>query len=246
MKLFVINLQEADVRRQRVEEKLLEIGVECEFFQAINGFSGLPSRLSMKPNDKYRIKYRGRPLTPGEKGVYASHYALWEKCVELGEPIVVLEDDFLPTPFFSSVIDKLPYLHETYDYLRLEPQDTNFDCKMIENTDDGFQVVMWMDNAGGARGYSITPKAARSFIEQSEQWLCAVDNFIGEPYKHGIPSMGLLPYAIYNPSDMESQIQNKVKLSKVPLKNKFFREIERFSRKSRLALWNITYQKPIK
>lgn len=242
MKLFVINLEKALERRQRVTEKLAEIGMGCEFFAAVNGFEGLPEELADKPDDEYRIKYRGRPLTPGEKGVYASHYLLWKKCIELDEPIAIFEDDFLPTPFFHQVIAKLPELHEYYDYLRLEPQDTNFSNKMVENTPDGFQVVMWMDNAGGARGYSITPKAAKRFVEESETWLCAVDNFIGEPYKHHIPSMGLIPYAVYNPADMESQIQNKAVLSKVALKNKLFREIARLSRSIKLWKWNVSFK----
>lgn len=242
MKLFVINLEKALERRQRVTEKLAEIGMGCEFFAAVNGFEGLPEELADKPDDEYRIKYRGRPLTPGEKGVYASHYLLWKKCIELDEPIAIFEDDFLPTPFFSQVIAKLPELHERYDYLRLEPQDTNFSNKMVENTPDGFQVVMWMDNAGGARGYSITPKAARRFVEESETWLCAVDNFIGEPYRHHIPSMGVIPYAVFNPSDMESQIQNKAVLSKVALKNKLFREFSRLSRSMKLWMWNGSYK----
>lgn len=242
MKLFVINLEKALERRQRVTEKLAEIGMGCEFFAAVNGFEGLPEELADKPDDEYRIKYRGRPLTPGEKGVYASHYLLWKKCIELDEPIAIFEDDFLPTPFFHQVIAKLPELHEHYDYLRLEPQDTNFSNKMVENTPDGFQVVMWMDNAGGARGYSITPKAAKRFVEESETWLCAVDNFIGEPYKHHIPSMGLIPYAVYNPADMESQIQNKAVLSKVALKNKLFREIARLSRSMKLWKWNVSFK----
>lgn len=242
MKLFVINLEKAHERRQRVIDKLAEIGMECEFFAAVNGFDGLPEELADKPDDEYRMKYRGRPLTPGEKGVYASHYLLWKKCIELGEAIAIFEDDFLPTPFFAQVIAKLPELHERYDYLRLEPQDTNFSNKMVENTPDGFQVVMWMDNAGGARGYSITPKAAKRFIEESETWLCAVDNFIGEPYKHHIPSMGVIPYAVFNPSDMESRIQNKAVLSKVALKNKLFREFARLSRSMKLWMWNGSYK----
>lgn len=243
MKLFVINLEKAQERRERVTEKLAEIGMECEFFAAVNGFEGLPEELAAKPDDDYRIKYRGRPLTPGEKGVYASHYLLWKKCIELGEAIAIFEDDFLPTPFFAQVIAKLPELHERYDYLRLEPQDTNFSNKMVENTPDGFQVVMWMDNAGGARGYSITPNAARRFVEESETWLCAVDNFIGEPYKHHIPSMGVLPYAVYNPADMESQIQNRVALAKVPLHYKALREIERAYRIFKLIKWNKSQSK---
>ena len=32
-------------------------------------------------------------MTPGELGCFASHYLLWEKCLELNEPIVVIEDD---------------------------------------------------------------------------------------------------------------------------------------------------------
>ncbi|ENM5767872.1 glycosyltransferase family 25 protein, partial [Vibrio mimicus] len=205
-----------------------------------NGFDGLPEKLIKKPDDKYRTKYRGRPLTPGEKGVYASHYLLWEKCVELNEPIAIFEDDFLPTPFFKQIIDKLPVLHEKYDYLRLEAQDSNFRNRMIENTPDGFQIVMWMDNAGGARGYSITPIAAKSFIEKSNVWLCAVDNFIGEPYKHLVPSFGVIPYAVFNPSDLPSQIQNKVNLSRPAFYFKVFREINRIIRVLKLKIWNLT------
>lgn len=242
MKLYVISLQDAHDRRQQVNRNMAEIGVAFEFFDAVNGYKGLPDSLVDKPDDAYRVKFRGRPLTPGEKGCYASHYLVWKKCVDLNEPIAVFEDDFTPTLFFKQVIMKLPELHKKYDYLRLEPQDSNFKCQFIENTPDGFQILMWMDNAGGARGYSITPKAAKSFIKHSTSWLCAVDNFIGEPYKHKIPSMGLLPYAVFDSNNMESQIQNKTVLLKVKIGYKFLREISRIVRQIKLIYWNITYK----
>ncbi|MDW6002210.1 glycosyltransferase family 25 protein [Vibrio mangrovi] len=241
MKLYVINLERALERRKRVEKCLSELNVDFEFFNAVDGFKGLPIDLAAKPNDQYRIKYRGNPLTPGEKGVYASHFLLWKKCIELNEPIVILEDDFLPTLFFNQVIEKLPSLHEKYDYLRIEPQDNHIECNVFESTHDGFQIVMWRDNLGGARGYSITPSAADKFVSHSEEWLCAVDNFIGESYKHDVPAMGVIPYAIFNPSDMESQIQNIVKRIKVNPVNKIFRELNRVYRSLLLWLWNIRY-----
>lgn len=245
MKLFIINLDRAEERRNRVNDNLSDLNVDFEFFSAVDGFVGLPEELKNKPDDKYRVKYRGRPLTPGEKGVYASHYLLWKKCIELNEPIAIFEDDFLPTPFFNQVIAKLPALHECYDYLRLEAQDTNFSCDMVENTSDGFQIVFWKDNLGGARGYSITPKAAKQFLSHSDRWLCAVDNFIGEGFKHKVCSFGVIPYAVYNASDMESQIQSKGPLPKVPVINKLFREGERFYRSMALRFWNSTCLKKL-
>ncbi len=241
MKTYVINLARAQARRVRAEQYLSQLNVDSEFFDAVDGASGLPPALASKPNDAYRIRYRGRVLTPGEKGVYASHFLLWQKCIELNEPIVIIEDDFLPTQFFNQVIERLPSLHEKYDYLRIEPQDSHVQGTMIESSPDGFQIVMWNDNQGGARGYSITPSAARKFVEYSDEWLCAVDNFIGESYRHNIPAMGVLPYAIFNPSDMESQIQDIVARPKISVINKIFRELNRACRMTSLWLWNRRY-----
>ncbi|QMV12950.1 Lipooligosaccharide biosynthesis protein lex-1 [Vibrio spartinae] len=241
MKIYVINLARAQERRARVEQCLSQLNIDFEFFDAVNGFSGLPPALASKPNDAYRIRYRGRVLTPGEKGVYASHFLLWQKCIALDEPIAIFEDDFLPTQFFNQVIERLPTLHEKYDYLRIEPQDSHVQGTMIESTHDGFQVVMWNDNQGGARGYSLTPSAAKQFVEHSDEWLCAVDNFIGESYRHNVPAMGVVPYAIFNPSDMESQIQDIVDRPKINVVNKIFRELNRVYRGTYLWLWNGRY-----
>lgn len=35
--------------------------------------------------------------TPGVKGCFYSHYRLWQKCVELNEPIIIWEDDIVLT-----------------------------------------------------------------------------------------------------------------------------------------------------
>ncbi|KUJ00592.1 glycosyltransferase family 25 protein [Vibrio sp. MEBiC08052] len=243
MKLYVINLARAVERRERVKQCLSQLNVDFEFFDAIDGFNGLPPELASMPNDAYRIRYRGRVLTPGEKGVYASHYLLWKKCIALDEPIVILEDDFLPTQFFNQVIERLPSFHEKYDYLRIEPQDSHVDGSMIESTHDGLQIVMWKDNRGGTRGYSITPSAAKKFVENSDEWLCGVDNFIGDSYRHDVPGIGVIPYAVFNPSDMGSQVQNIVERPKISFVNKIFRELNRVYRAASLWLWNLRYLK---
>ena len=227
MKIFIVSLVNAAVRRERVQRVMAELAVDFEFFDAVNGFVGLPEKLQDCPDDTHRKFLRSRPLTPGEKGCYASHYLLWEKCIELNEPIVILEDDFLPTQYFMSILSMLTDLHDKYDYLRLEPQIG--DATALEFL-DGIQILLWHNNVRSTTGYSISPRGAMLLLNSSKKWLCSVDNFIGESYRTGLKATGVLPYAIYSPDDMDSFIQNKVTLKKVPIYFKLTREVYRFYR----------------
>lgn len=240
MKIFVISLTTATERRKRVQKVMDEMHIHFEFFDAINGFNGLPERLADLPDDFHRNIFRSRPLTPGEKGCYASHYLLWEKCLELNEPILILEDDFLPTQYFSDVLTTLNSVHTKYEYIKVEPQiSTATPREMINNA----QIVFWHNNSCWTTGYSISPQGAKRLLEHSKRWLCSVDNYIGESYRTGLLCTGIIPYAIYSPRDMGSDIQNRVPLKKVPLPFKLTRELYRFYRFMRMLVWNIKNQR---
>ena len=238
MKIYVISLERAVERRRRVESVLAARGIDFEFFNAVNGFDGLPTRLQAMPDDRHRVMFRSRPLTPGEKGCYASHFLLWEKCVELNEPILILEDDFLPTQYFEEVLETLPKVHEQYEYVKVEPQVGSATALA---TIDNMQLMFWHNNMCWTTGYSISPQGARRLLEHSKKWLCSVDNYIGESYRTGLVCTGLIPYAIYSPRDMGSDIQNQVVLKKVPLGFKLTRELYRFYRFIRMTLWNMNH-----
>ena len=93
MKIFVINLQRATERRVSAARQLTALDLDYQFFEAVE----CPSEASRQFRDfdrwRYSLHTRRRPMR-GEIGCYASHLRLWKICVELGEPIVVLEDDF--------------------------------------------------------------------------------------------------------------------------------------------------------
>lgn len=235
MKIFVISLQDDIERRTRASSILSKHSFDYEFFDAVDGRKGLPDDLISLPNDQHRIVFRSRVLTPGEKGCYASHYRLWQKCVEVNEPIIILEDDFKDLIFFKEVIGKLPSLHEHYDYLRLEYQHDKM--SQVEYLHD-IQLVLWHDNSKGTTAYSISPAAAKRFLNASESWLCSVDNFIGESFRHQVPSIGVLPCAAFPPFDLGSRIQSHNYKTKVPLYFKATRELYRFYRFLRMSIWN--------
>ncbi|MEZ9323151.1 glycosyltransferase family 25 protein [Vibrio sp. 10N.286.51.E5] len=92
MNIFVISLDDALERRVSIEQQFANIGQDFKFFDAVDGRKDVHPLFSYY-NSKKRMRCKGYEMTPGELGCFASHYLLWEKCVELNEPIVVIEDD---------------------------------------------------------------------------------------------------------------------------------------------------------
>ena len=91
MKIFVINLPESTARRAHIDAQLGPLDVDYVFFEAVNGNVG---RTVFDECDDYQFFINnGRVPSPGEIGCFASHRSLWQKCVQLNQPILILEDD---------------------------------------------------------------------------------------------------------------------------------------------------------
>ncbi|MEZ9417976.1 glycosyltransferase family 25 protein, partial [Vibrio sp. 10N.286.49.E1] len=91
MKSYCITLNGNVSRQESTAGALKDVDVDFEFF------IGVDARIDNHPLLK-RIEKRaflhnmGRPHAVGEVGCYASHYLIWQKCIELNEPVLVFED----------------------------------------------------------------------------------------------------------------------------------------------------------
>lgn len=101
-------------------------------------------------------------LRPGVIGCFYSHYRLWQKCVELNEPIFIFEDDvlfernFIPVEWEDVLLlctGKDAHMHEYYRPLLYEPS--------------GVPTALPLHNASmpGAVGYGLTPNGAKKLVE---------------------------------------------------------------------------------
>ena len=109
-KIFVINLPSSVDRRENISPQLEALKLSFEIFPAVNGREDNHPLLS-KYDEGLSKLYRGKTLSPGQLGCYASHYLLWEKCVDLDEPVIVIEDDALLHPVqFKAFLKQLPKL----------------------------------------------------------------------------------------------------------------------------------------
>ena len=119
--IYVINLPASADRRVSMERQAAALGLRFRFFEAVNGRQ--PHPLFGHVAEKKRLLRKGRPFRPGEMGCWASHYLLWQHCVEGGVPIIVLEDDIVLDPRLPEVLQALPALPEDVGYFRLHAAD---------------------------------------------------------------------------------------------------------------------------
>lgn len=105
----------------------------------------------------WRDPIRKTKLTHGEVGCFISHWKVWEECVKLGEPVLVLEDDAVVTQRFSE--GEVEGLLETYDLVYLarremEPEST----RVIDDVLEVPHYPYWTS------AYALTPRAAEALL----------------------------------------------------------------------------------
>jgi glycosyl transferase family 25 len=222
LKTFVINLAGSEERWETTSKRLTELKVPFERFEAVDG-RVLPHPLFERHDDKLRQKYRGRALSGGELGCFTSHFLLWQRCVELNEPIVVMEDDVVINESFKEAIDiaglhidDLRYLRLAGTYLKRHPY------KKVK-TIGVFDLNDHIKGPSGALCYVVNPSAAKAFLAQADSWFLAVDDYMDHYWWHSVDCFSLMPFPI-TVGDNSSDIPRPKKVS-LPLWKKIRKEV---------------------
>jgi hypothetical protein len=124
----------------------------AEIFHAINGYNLQKSDWEIHGFTPPVISNRGKEKfgdLPGAQGCFFSHYRLWQQCVMLGEPIIVLEDD-------AEVLCPMPEIVTNKDLIKLHDPKHMHQHKKLGS---------W---APGAFAYWLTPQGATKLIDFSK------------------------------------------------------------------------------
>ncbi|WP_295701235.1 glycosyltransferase family 25 protein [uncultured Helicobacter sp.] len=221
MNIFIVNLKRAKERKALMQKQFERMSATQKqqyniiFFEAIDAKAG--EHLAFKQYSKIAsILFRGKEMSDGERACFASHYSLWQKCVELNEPIIVLEDD---VEMIGDFWNKIAHIATSeYVYVRLMYLKEN---AYFYTLPDDFYVSF--DSAAGTQGYYLTPLAARTFIESARIWYRPVDDYMDMFYIHHIPAVCVTP--ILRELSIETTIDGRE--SKIKWYVKIIREITR-------------------
>mmetsp|Transcript_36676 Transcript_36676/g.84382 ORF Transcript_36676/g.84382 Transcript_36676/m.84382 type:complete len:263 (-) Transcript_36676:90-878(-) len=124
--------------------------------------------------------YRTKTITmsPGERGCCASHLKAWRQCVASGKPLLVLEDDAVVLPSFTSTLEQA-----------LSEAPADIGALWLTSKDRGTRkrvgkVLMEPTYVWTTVGYILWPHAARAFLRLLPMDM-PVDNFMAWHIKEG-------------------------------------------------------------
>ena len=191
MKNFIICLSniEASLKTATdLKNKLIEYGSDVELFE---GTFGTDAKRMMEEEGRILHPWgiKGPPadgiiveqdptshLSPGEQGCFYSHYRLWQKCVELNEPIAIWEDDivlvrpYVPVEWKDILILALGHPGKTEKYRHY-----------LDNpTGEYIAADYYQSSMPGCCGYAIKPDAAKKLLETYSKTYLAADNAVNK------------------------------------------------------------------
>jgi len=202
LSFYVINLPASIDRRASMQRQAEALGLEMHFSEAVNGHQ--PHPLFSHVDEKKRLACKGRAFRPGEVGCWASHYQLWQRCVEIGRPIIVLEDDTVLASVVVEILRALPQLPKEVEYFRLN-------AKNRPSTPwwrfGEFVLHRYWRSPLGAFGYYLAPSAAEKFLRHAGDWILPVDDYMDLAWLHGVDCLGLKPGVVSTGGVFDSTIR---------------------------------------
>ncbi|GAA8668874.1 glycosyltransferase family 25 protein [Helicobacter pylori] len=175
----------------------------------------------------YALKHCGKRMGFGELGCYASHYSLWQKCIELNEAICILEDDIIVKERFKESLE-FCYQHiNELGYIRLMHLEENV-AKQKTPIKGVSQILNFKDGIG-TQGYCLAPKAAQKLLKYSaKEWVMPIDCVMDRHYWHGVKNYVLEEFAIAC-DGMNAQNSNteKQRPKKLPLSIRIGRSLHK-------------------
>ena len=198
-----------------------EFALHFHFFPATdaNDFKINSANIPKQYSSKLTRFVKGKDLSFGEIACFSSHYRLWEKCVALDLPIVVLEDDIDFMQDFCQIVE---IIKSPFEYVRLYYL---FERKMSQICNNFY---ISFGNVSGGQGYYLTPKAAQKFIKNARFWLFCVDDYMDMFFIHSVKNIIFLPFIITEDSAnaTQSTISGREK-PKMQFYQKLTRELSR-------------------
>lgn len=211
-------------------------GLPFEFFYGVDGPRGEHLRFTQY-DEKRTIRFFGKAMGVGEVGCWASHFLAWRRCVELDEPVLVVEDDVKLKPGFADLLRRVEPLMAEHGLVRLFGL-VKRPYRRVRDLGDGFTLIRFLRGPAGTQSYALSPAGAKTLLAGAGSWREPVDRYIDRYWLHGLPSLAVIPYLMSHvgygqlPSDVQSWARTRTPYT-------FWRKLVRMGEHGGRHLFNI-------
>jgi len=194
VKIYIISLPGAASRRSHSAGQLQDANVEFEFFDAHTGQQALANGYEGRIDHKRWLLDTGRDSTPAEIGCFSSHRALWARCVEMDEPLMIMEDDFDLSDRFAEAVHETERAIDKFGFIRLQTERRARKRKVQRCGD--MTLVCYTKAPHSLMCYAIGPRLARSLVDRTETMDAPVDVVVKKYWEFDHALYGLMPYSV--------------------------------------------------
>ena len=212
LRVYLINLDRAEERLRRMEEKCAKAGLSFERVAATDGatlafpHSGVSARA-------YRYLH-GRRIIPAEVGCYFSHVECARRLLQSdAEHALVLEDDVAFSQDFAAVLRDALNADEDWDILRLSTMNKGPKFR-FRDLPNGRSLAIALTREKGAGAYVINRRAAAWIVEDLMPMRLSYDIAFDLEYLDGLRAAFVDPPPVDQRDEAKSQIQNNIRAYK--------------------------------
>ncbi|MCG8530341.1 MAG: glycosyltransferase family 25 protein [Desulfovibrionales bacterium] len=193
MDIFIINLARSVERRKKISARLSAYNLSFSFFNAVEASDNFVEKKRYKP--LLRLFLRKNPLSWSTIACFASHFRLWEKCVELNKPIFIMEDDAIPSQNFIEALELAGKNINKFECIRLYATGGGT-LRTIKELRPPFTIQYSRKGTLGAVAYMISPEGAKKLISSASVWIDGPEIYMNNSYKHGVGCFILHPTSV--------------------------------------------------
>ena len=191
--IWLISLQSATSRRQKMTEQLAATGLQYQIFDAVDGRVREQELLQRVDKSAYESNM-GSPLLPGKVGVYASHIGVWHEFLDSSHSTaLILEDDVVFHDDFVEAVRTAMSVRERWDLIR-------FNCiraklPVTQSTVDSYRINAYVGPFTGNAAYLITRDTVERVLPGLWPQTRAFDHELNRFFVHNYRQFGLEPWA---------------------------------------------------
>jgi len=174
MKTYVLTISRAKDRQKKIKEHLDFLNIPFEFFIGIDAATERHPYFDLC-RERLALWSTGRRFPNTKKACFVGHWLLWEKCIQLNEPILVLEDDaVILIPDLLELISQCEDVLKINGYLKLSGknrhiQKTKYTELRILEHNLCKKLVWWHQGICLMSAYVMTPEGAKKLMPKKNK-----------------------------------------------------------------------------